>query len=83
MASRKYGIGDENLELMGGIFRAHVWGGVTPAPAPVQQEVERTLSGAARRLLAAEVDADAVEPAARPHVHAIDHGADDPSALVG
>lgn len=54
----------------------------TRVPAHVRQEVERVLARAARRLLADEVNLDAVGTAASSDFYPLDGGADDRAALV-
>ena len=51
-------------------------------PLHVRTEVRRILDSEARRLLAEEVDDDALEPAAGANVYALDGGADQGAASL-
>jgi hypothetical protein len=53
-----------------------------PLPASVLADAQRVLDAAARRLLAARVDGDAIGPAAGSDVGALDDGADESAALL-
>ena len=55
---------------------------MTGLPAHVQAEVQRILDGAARRLLAEQLDRDPAGAATRGDGHTLDNGADEGAPLV-